>query len=70
MTSPTPEGQRVAGNIVGWVVFTKTPETGAMFSLAEQSKAFSTAKRWGASIRALVLHPDLPTTSGREGERG
>lgn len=46
--------------IVGWAVFTKGIEQAAMFNLDQREQAFESAKRWGASIQAVVLHPDSP----------
>ena len=53
-------GIRPEPSIVGWAVFTKGIEQAAMFNLDQHDQAFESAKRWGASIQAVVLHPDSP----------
>jgi hypothetical protein len=46
--------------IIGWAVFSKDIRDAAMYNLNQKDEAFDAAKRWGASIIALVLHPDAP----------
>ncbi len=46
--------------IVGWMVFTDDPSHAAMYNRSERKKAFSAARRWNASITALINHPDAP----------
>jgi hypothetical protein len=46
--------------IVGWAVYRTNLETCAMYPLSEKEIAFDAAKRWGANITALCLHPDAP----------
>jgi hypothetical protein len=47
--------------IVGWAVHrTDDLEKCAMYPISEKDLAFDAAKRWGANITALCLHPDAP----------
>ncbi len=58
----------VPDNIVGWMVFTDDPASAAMYNRSERDKAFSAARRWKASITALVKHPDAPDALARLAE--
>lgn len=47
--------------IVGWAVHrTNDLRSCAMYPLSEKEAAFDAAKRWGANITALSLHPSSP----------
>lgn len=46
--------------IVGYMVHTADISTAALYPTSEKDDAFSAAKRWGACITALVVHPSAP----------
>jgi hypothetical protein len=57
-------------DIVGYIVFSKDIANAALYPLAEKDEAFSAAKRWNASISALVMHPKAPALAGSAQEEG
>jgi hypothetical protein len=49
-------------SIVGWAVFIagNSIDQAAIYNLEQREQAFAAARRWPASICALVLHPSCP----------
>jgi hypothetical protein len=45
---------------VGYIVFTGDIDTAALYPVSEREAAFDAAKRWGACISSVVLHPNSP----------
>ena len=46
--------------IVGWMVHSNDIEHAALYNISQREEAFDAAKRWGACLTALAVHPQAP----------
>ena len=55
--------------IIGWMVHTAEISHAALYNLNQREDAFDAAKRWGASITALAVHPQAPSVAALSAQR-
>jgi hypothetical protein len=60
LDSASVEGQSRDAKIVAYMVHTIGTSSPALYPISQKAEAFDAAKRWGAAITALVVHPSAP----------